>query len=172
MVIFVGGIHGSGKGTICKQLANQINYVHLTASKLLKWNEVSPDTKNKFVKDIADTQDRLIHGLEEAKRKNRQIILDGHYCLFNANGVPERVPISTFEKINPKVLSIVYAEPVEILKRLHNRDSKKYSLDVIEKMQRLELRCAEEVALYLRIPLVKINSEETNNLKELISLIK
>jgi len=171
MVIFVGGIHGSGKGTICVQLAKSINYTHFTASELLKWNEVSHDKNNKYVQDISDTQEKLIKGLEEVKKSHSKIILDGHYCLFNSKGIPERVPISTFEKIDPKVICVVYADPRDILARLQERDGKIYDLAVIQGMQQLELDYAQELAEYFGRRIKKINSENLN-LEELIAELK
>jgi len=36
-IIFIGGIHGVGKGTLCKRIASDLNIIHLSASEVLKW---------------------------------------------------------------------------------------------------------------------------------------
>ena len=44
-IIFIGGIHGVGKGTICKEVVLNTDLIHLTASQILKW-EVISDSDN------------------------------------------------------------------------------------------------------------------------------
>ena len=39
-IIFIGGIHGVGKGTICKEIASKTDIIHITASEIIKWNEI------------------------------------------------------------------------------------------------------------------------------------
>ena len=58
-IIFIGGIHGVGKGTVCKEIASKTDLIHITASEILKWNEIS-SSDNKFVNNISSTQERLI----------------------------------------------------------------------------------------------------------------
>ena len=111
---FIGGIHGVGKGTICKEICSQTDLIHITASEVLKWNEIS-DLKNKNVEDIEDTQDRLVKGLERVVEKGKRYLLDGHFCLFNSKGEVERVPMATFKKISPSILLVVTA-PTKLVK--------------------------------------------------------
>ena len=47
-LIFVGGIHGVGKGTICTEICSQTDLIHITASEVLKWNEISDQVTNIF----------------------------------------------------------------------------------------------------------------------------
>ena len=35
-IIFIGGIHGVGKGTLCEKVCNDLNIRHLSASEVLK----------------------------------------------------------------------------------------------------------------------------------------
>lgn len=58
-IIFIGGIHGVGKGTVCKEIASKTDLVHITASQILKWDEIS-SSDNKLVNNISSTQERLI----------------------------------------------------------------------------------------------------------------
>jgi adenylate kinase len=71
-IIFVGGIHGVGKGTICKVLAQKFDFEHLSTSQVLKWNEIS-NLKNKKVQNFAITQDRLL------------MLPENKYVRFSAN---------------------------------------------------------------------------------------
>lgn len=62
-IIFIGGIHGVGKGTLCEKVCNKLNIKHLSASEVLKWEEIS-EKENKLVKDFTLTQNRLITNLK------------------------------------------------------------------------------------------------------------
>lgn len=73
-IFFVGGIHGVGKGTICKEIASKTNLLHITASQILKWEEIS-DNNSKNVKSISSTQSRLITGLNKTIKKEENIYL-------------------------------------------------------------------------------------------------
>jgi len=50
-IIFIGGIHGSGKGVICENIVENSNLIHLTASEVLKWHELSSQA-NKVVQNF------------------------------------------------------------------------------------------------------------------------
>jgi adenylate kinase len=77
-LIFIGGIHGLGKVTICRKICEQTDIVHITASEMLKWNEISKPN-NKKVVNIQNTQDRLITRLTNVLKNNERYLLDGHF---------------------------------------------------------------------------------------------
>ncbi len=166
-LIFIGGIHGAGKGTICNKICEQTNLVHISASEILKWNEISkPD--NKKVESIQDTQDRLITGLDKALKENESYLLDGHFCLFNSKGEVEKVPMEAFEKIAPKLIAVVTTEIDLIKERLKKRDNKEYNFDLLNSMQTSERKYAQQVSSKLEVPFVEIKD---GNYQTLIKLI-
>ncbi|MGO4773606.1 ATP-binding protein [Flavobacterium sp. W22_SRS_FK3] len=158
-IIFIGGIHGSGKGTICETLKNKIDLIHLTASEVLKWDELSTQ-EEKLVTNIDETQNRLVINLNKIVEENKTYLLDGHYCLLNKDGKPEKIPIQTFKDINPKKIILVIANPETIKKRLAKRDAKTYDINIIEEFQNLEINFATEISEILEISLHIINSEQ------------
>lgn len=158
---FMGGIHGVGKSTICGKVCEKTGLVHLTASQLLKWNEISA-IDNKKVADIQNMQDRLITGLNSATKANESY-------LFNANTRVEKVPLDTFVKIAPKSIAVVVAE-VEIIKqRLERRDNKVYQLDLLELMQNTEREYAKTIARELNVPFTEIEYDDYGKFIESIS---
>lgn len=169
MVIFIGGIHGSGKGTICKTISSEICAPHFTASEVLKWNEVSPNLQNKKVIDILVTQNRLILGLTLLKEKHQSFILDGHFCLFNKDGDVKKIALEVFEKIAPDYIVFVSADVEEIQNRLRARDSVEYSLSSLIEMQNIEQEHSTLVAQRLNIPYIHVPN---GNLLELLTTIK
>lgn len=169
MVIFIGGIHGSGKGTLCQTISSEIGLPHFTASEVLKWDEVSPNMQNKKVVDITETQNRLILGLTHLKKKHQSFILDGHFCLFNKDGNVKKIALEVFQKIAPDYIVFIGAEAEEIHNRLKARDGVEYSLSTLIEMQNIEKKHAREVAQKLNIPYFHITNE---NLSELLTTIK
>jgi adenylate kinase len=167
-LVFIGGIHGVGKGSICRKICEETNFIHLVASDLLKWGEIS-DGDNKNVKDIETTQDRLILGLKRTIERNKHYLLDGHFCLFNSKGEVERIPKETFVKINPKLIVIVTHSVNKIQERLNKRDGKIYNLELLNKMQTMEVDYANLIASTLNIPSIEIKGD---NYQPILKLIK
>lgn len=167
-IIFIGGIHGVGKGTICKEIALKTGLIHHTASHILKWVEIS-DSKNKLVKNINSTQDRLIRGLEKILKKDTQYILDGHFCLLNSDGIPCRIDEDTFDQINPKVIAIVIDDVGKIAQRLKDRDGKIYDIKVLNQLQKMELEYAKYLSDKYSIPYIEIRN---SNYMQLINLME
>jgi hypothetical protein len=72
-LIFVGGIHGVGKTTLCKKLTEELHFNHYSASqliKMLKSENGDGDNKNKGVKNIDGNQDLLITAINQYLDKN------------------------------------------------------------------------------------------------------
>src|SRR4030067_3026737 len=113
-ISFIGGIHGVGKSTICRQICDELKLEYLSASELLKWREVNDDFKNKKVKSIPATQDRLIISLRNIIQKDKCYLLDGHYCLLNNKNDVINIPLETFKKINPISLNLIIGDIAEI----------------------------------------------------------
>lgn len=166
-IIFLGGIHGVGKGTICKEIASKTKLIHITASQILKWEEIS-ELDNKKVENISSTQERLIIGLKKLIQKNENYLLDGHFCLLNSEGIPSRVDEETFRQINPKLLTIVIDNPHEIAKRLSTRDGKIYDFKTLNNFQNMEIEYAKYLSEKHSIPYVEIKNGDFNQLLKLI----
>lgn len=164
-ILFVGGIHAVGKGTIFKELAEKFNFEHLSASQVLKWNEIS-DSKNKKVQNFTTTQDRLLTNLSKIIKPNVKYLLDGHFTLLNSNGEPEKIDETTFVGIRPESIILLTCEPKIIFERLKQRDESIYKLSVLKKMQQMEVEYAEYISKKLEIPLFKIIDGNTTSVIE------
>jgi len=162
-IIFVGGIHGVGKGYLCNKISKVYKIKYFSASKIIKWEEIS-SLNNKSVEDINFTQNRLIKGLNEVIKNDKYYILDGHYCLLNTKNEPESVNIETFELINPIVLSVVVEDIEIIARRLSNRDKTNYNFELLKRMQDMEIDYAQFLSKKLNIPFVKIYKQDYTSL--------
>lgn len=162
-IIFIGGIHGVGKGTICKEIALKTDLIHITASEILKWNEISsPD--NKLVNNISSTQERLINGLKSIIKNDKSYLLDGHFCLLNSNGIPCKIDEDTFDSINPKIISIVIDDIGKIIDRLERRDNKKYDINILDELQKMEIEYAKYLSKKYSITYIEIKNNDYESL--------
>jgi adenylate kinase len=169
-IIFAGGIHGVGKSTLCREVVAALSINYLSASEVLKWNDINTDAKNKKVLDIPDTQKRLLNGLKAIVEPGKRYILDGHFCLFNKDGEVIPVPISTFKQIDPLGLIVVTGPIADIQAALEKRDDRTYDQAALLAMQEKEIAYAQEVAATLRVPLFRFQKDTTSS-KELIAQI-
>ena len=162
-IIFIGGIHGVGKGTICKEIASKTDLIHITASEILKWNEIS-SSDNKLVNNISSTQERLINGLKSLIKNDKRYLLDGHFCLLNSNGIPCKIDEDTFDSINPKIISIVIDDIGKIVDRLEKRDNKKYDIKILDELQKMEIEYAIYLSKKYSIPYIEIKNNDYKSL--------
>ena len=165
-IAFVGGIHGVGKSTICKDICEKLGINYLSASEVLKWGKLNTDEKNKKVDDISLTQNLLIIGLNKLIEKGKYYILDGHYCLLNKEGSIERIPFETFPKINPNSLYIITAEIFEIKRNLEFRDNREYNSELLEEMQEAEISYAKIISKKLEKKLHINTNNDFNKILE------
>lgn len=152
-IFFIGGIHGVGKSTFCHQICHSHQLKYLSASEVLKWNNINEDPNNKKIKNISDNQDQLIIGLKSVVKENYFYVLDGHYCLLNKKEEIVKVPLETFKQINPLSLSLIVSDISDIKQRLDERDKQIYSNILLERMQAAETNYAREIAKNLKVPL-------------------
>lgn len=168
-IIFIGGIHGVGKGTLCKNVASELNITHITASEVLKWDEFTSDSANKYVTDIQATQERLLCNLEKIVQPEQTYLLDGHFCLFNNEGKIDKVPDKTFIRINPVKLVLITENPEVICSRLFQRDGIEYNIRLLEQMQEFEKAHALYIYNLLNIEIFEMQSEAYATLKEIVN---
>lgn len=164
-IYFIGGIHGVGKGTICKEISSKTKLIHITASEVVKWNEISI-SENKLVTNISSTQERLIYGLENLIEEGKEYLLDGHFCLLNSDGLPSRIDADVFDQINPKIVAIVIDDVEKIAKRLELRDDRIYSIQILNDLQEMEIEYAKYLSNKYSIPYIEIRGGNYNQLME------
>lgn len=168
-IAFIGGIHGVGKSTVCKSICTDTGLIHLTASDVLKWNELKLDNIAKNVVDIKYNQDRLINGLTAIVSEPNKYLLDGHYCLLGKEDIITKVPLETFIQLNPFSLNIIIDDIFLIKERLEVRDNRPYNSDLLNKMQENEIAYAKEISDILN---VKLNICTSNDFSDITNLLK
>lgn len=79
-IIFIGGVHGAGKNFLLESIKLDIPFIHLTASKVLKWKEISDNPDKKLVHSITNTQDILVENLKKIVKDGQNYLLDGQFA--------------------------------------------------------------------------------------------
>lgn len=159
-LIFVGGIHGVGKSTICLKIVDSIKEVYgCTASDIIK-GENNWQHSGKSVEDVTVNQNFLINGLSRIRAKN--ILLDGHFVLIDKSQTIVPVPFDTFKQMVPVLIIVITDKIEDILNRLVKRDNKLYDLTFLKKMQEMEIETAKRTAQQLSIPFKEINLQADN----------
>ena len=167
-IAFIGGIHGVGKSTISRKICSELGIEYLSASELLKWKIINKDQKNKNVKNISDTQNRLINGLRDTVEEDKFYLLDGHYCLLDKFNTIINIPSDVFKQFNPSSLNLILGNISEIKNRLETRDNKIYEYELLQHLQNSELIYARSLSEILNIPLnIGMNNDYSNILASL-----
>lgn len=156
--IFVGGIHGVGKSTLCDSAFAPAGYHCVTASSLIRLRRSHSD-REKLVDDIPDNQTALIEQLELEKITRRHLLLDGHFCLLNGEGEVEPIRIEVFEAMSPSALVLVKCDPKVVADRLTNRDKKEWCPEMLQQFQEAEEKHAKLVAKVLQAPLTIVRPQ-------------
>ena len=160
-LVFIGGVHGVGKTSLCDSLSQKCGYEHITASALIKQNNPALITGiGKQVEDPDANQLTLLHGLAKARINYSKIILDGHFTLINSKNNIESISPDVFAAINPDYLIVLYEEPEVIFRRLKARDKGSFSLDGIAAHQTAEILHAKNIAKQLNKDLYELNIEQ------------
>lgn len=165
--IFVGGVHGAGKGQLCRQLVNHFIGEYVSASQLLHWN-----SKYKHVKNVSYNQDVLTELLQKHTQHDTNYVIDGHFALWNKDYKCEVVPVKTFAPLNLSTIIIVKCASELIQKRLEFRDGISYKLEDIKTLQLSEEEQAKTVAESLGVPLVIVCPTESFDYFNLIKNIE
>lgn len=151
-MLFVGGIHGVGKSTMCQKAFGPLGYQCETASSLIAAHGHKTD-KKKLVSNVSDNQIVLLERLKLAKEKYYRFLLDGHFTLINSQGKIEPIDPEVFKAMNPSKLILIKGNTEEISRRLVARDSNNWGPSFLARFQDAEEEHARYVSEKIQIPL-------------------
>lgn len=168
-IIFIGGIHGCGKTTMCKKMYNETKLNHYICSQLIKELDSSAIIgSSKKVKDINKNQNILLEALNK-KNNDESILLDGHFCLIDYTESIKRIPIDMFVKLPISLIVVVTRNPKDIALSISHRDNRIFNQKFLDKFQEEELCYAKIVAKLLGVEFIEYKGDESlNNLIKLI----
>ena len=160
-IIFVGGIHGVGKTTLCKKISKELSIDHFSSSDLISMLRVKQDKK---VDNIRDNQNMLLESVKCFLDNDKVYLLDGHFSLIDSDNFIQEIPIEVFELLGIRGIIILFDYEEKILERLKGRDNRDYSLQFIRNFQEKEISYAKQVAEKIKVPIriIDISKEESD----------
>lgn len=168
-VIFIGGIHGVGKTTLCNKLVKELDITHYSASELLNRAKTGLYAPNKAVVNISGNQDILLSALNEFAVEP-SYLLDGHFALFGPKYEIQLVPEETFTSISPVAICVLTCEIKVVLDRIANRDGIQHDMSSYQALSNSEQSHAKMIAEQLDVPIYFHDTED--NIQELIYFIR
>ena len=151
--IFVAGVYGVGKNTICEQLSSDLKIPFFSAGDLISKVNGEKYGANKAVSDKDKNQDILATEVQALLSHHTQILLAGHFCIFNSQCEIEPLPISMFEKLSITELLLLEADTDSIIRHLSSRDKREYTFQQIADLKKCEHDFAACVASLLGCPI-------------------
>lgn len=158
--ILLSGAHGVGKGYFLqKNFVNDIRFEILGASKIISKYKQPEDAGYKQVKNISNNQDILLKALSIEKSKiSKDIILDGHICMINAEGEVESIPENFFVEAEIGGIILLQDDAEYIIQRQKERDGIVLDKEVVRKIQEEEAKYCEYLLRKHNIPYNIIDS--------------
>ncbi len=170
-VIFIGGIHGVGKTTLCKQILEEIKIGYYSASELIRrLDEDSLHSENKAVLDVEVNQDKLMTSVDLYMNKTKPCLLDGHFCLLDSEHNIIKIPKKVFENISPRGILIVCDSASNISDRIFCRDKRRCDVELLSFFQEREVEYSERIAKELNVRYKVFNVNDSS--KKAIAFIK
>lgn len=144
--IFVAGVYGVGKSTLCDSLADILGIPSYSAGDLI--SQVNGETygANKTVQDKFSNQDILALAVDEKLKRSPTILLAGHFCIFDKHNHVDKLPSDIFKKLHIQHILLLEADEKRIIQNLNQRDGKHYTTQQISSLLAAEHEAAEEVA--------------------------
>lgn len=158
MTIFVGGVHGVGKSTLCAQyaLSQGDRWIHLSAGNVIA-TVISKMSEKERQERGNRNQEILLSGLKEVDLKGRRLLLDGHFVLRKAEAELSPVPLNIFEKLNIGKIVLMEAKADSVIERLRIRDKRNDLIKTeIENFLSVEKARAEFICRELNLPLIAL----------------
>lgn len=152
-MIFLGGVHGVGKTSMCAGVSEKFGLEVISASAIIRTERDVPSSDSRTeVADVGGNQGLLIRGVQRlAAGVTGRYLLDGHFALRTLTGSIEEIPPLVFDAIRVKGLICLYDDPASIAQRLIRRDGGAHDARAISELQAAEIRSAESVSRDLRV---------------------
>lgn len=163
-MIFISGVHGVGKSYFCDKVKADLGIETHSASKLIAERKNDDFSNDKLIPDIDDNQPYLLAAVQELNVSGTQYLLDGHFCLLNADGIVTRIPPETFEALQPEAIVLLTERPEIIAERRKQRDGIIHDVGAIRHFQDEESLYAKEIAEALGVPIkISVGANDVHN---------
>ncbi|MDO8713698.1 MAG: ATP-binding protein [Polynucleobacter sp.] len=158
-VIFLAGVHGVGKGFLGAAVSSTVGITHFTASQLIcEEKRLATWGVDKKTYNLDDNQLSLMRALGQRRLNHKNILLDGHFVLRDAQGVLNPLETTVFKAMNLTGVILLAEGASVIASRLALRDKVIPDLQGISELAEAELAHAQIVCKELGLPLAEIHT--------------
>jgi len=141
MMIFLGGVHGVGKTSMCADISEKYDLEVISASAVIRAEREHPGSDSRMaVLNVGGNQELLIRGVQRlAADTPGRYLLDGHFALRTLAGNIEEIDVAVFQAIGVTGLICLIGQVHDVI--------------AISQLQAAELRSAESASRTLRLEL-------------------
>lgn len=165
--VFIGGVHGVGKTTICNDVLDPLGFDCCSASDLIR-RRVTMHKTDKRVKNVDGNQEVLVRESSKEAAKTLLYGLDGHFCVLDARGEIERLSIEVFRLLKLNILVLIDSTVDVVQNHLRKRDGTAWTKTRIARLMRAERTHAKIIAAKLGIPLLVIDAGGKDQMKRFV----
>ena len=151
--IFVAGVYGIGKSTLCQQLSKETNIPFFSAGDLISKVNGEQYGANKAVSDKNGNQDILANEVQKLVMAHKEIILAGHCCIFTKTDEIDCLPKDIFHRLSITQMLLLESQTEIILEHLRVRDKRQYTFLQLSQLQHAEHEAAVAIASELICPI-------------------
>lgn len=171
--IFIAGIYGVGKSTLCDNLSKMLGIPAYSAGDLISSVNGEHYGANKAVTDKISNQAILALQVQELLKVTPQILLAGHFCIFDKDNNIDYLPENVFSDLEIEKMLLLNAPIAIILKNLSLRDKKEYTQQQVLSLYNAENKRAKEISHKLGCELFIHNMRfDTTDILKCLSYIK
>lgn len=152
-ILFIAGVYGVGKTTLCNKLSAILKMPTYSASDLIFEAVGEQYGVNKAVSDKTKNQYALIDAVKEKLQIDDSIILSGHFCIFDHKNNIEILPEFVFKGLHIKAIILLETNIDVVIENLVRRDSRSYPLAAIKALIENEKAYALSISNKLNIPI-------------------
>lgn len=170
-VIFIAGVYGVGKSTLCSKISSTTGLPAFSAGDLI--SEINGELygKNKVVKDAKSNQDILISAVDAKIKKYSRFLLAGHFCIVDRYNDVETLPEYVFSNLRLEQIVLLEADVLRIAENVNRRDQREYPIQTLERLISCEREQAQKVAQELMIPLTVHNMQFDSSDEETLAKV-
>ncbi len=140
--IFLSGVHGVGKTTLCEAVAQIVEIKHVISSSLLERNALPvPGGESEFI----------CRRIEELLMSTPVLLVDGHFVLSDHQRNIIRVDKEIYRRIRVQGIIVLVDAVERIQERLEKRDGKRVDSGFLTEFQDAELEHSDRVARMLNV---------------------
>lgn len=144
--MFVTGTYGVGKSTLCGQLSKELGIPAFSAGDLISAANGEQYGVNKVVADKISNQNILVVEVNKQLRLHPQILLAGHFCIFNHENRVDCLPEDVYEKLHITQIILLETSTKKIIDNLSKRDKRIYTNEQISELKNTERIMAQKIS--------------------------